>query len=99
MRSTSRTDTRSANVASEPAVMAKFRERMDSAEAKQIYRQRGPVAEFPHAWIKEKIGLRKFRVRGLRKAEMEVTWACLAHNVAQWIRLCWRPELVARLAA
>ncbi len=84
---------------SEPAVVAKFRERMNSEEAKQIYRQRAPVAEFPNAWIKEKIGLRKFRVKGLRKAEMEATWACLAYNVAQWIRLCWRPALVTQPAA
>ncbi|MCP5111933.1 MAG: IS1182 family transposase, partial [bacterium] len=84
---------------SESAVMAKFRERMNSEEAKQIYRRRAEVAEFPNAWIKEKIGLRKFRVRGLRKAEMEATWACFAYNVAQWIRLCWRPALVERLAA
>jgi len=37
---------------SEPAVVAKFRERMNSEEAKQIHRQRGPVAELPNAWIK-----------------------------------------------
>lgn len=77
---------------SEPAAVAAFREKMNTDEARQIYRQRGPVAEFPNAWIKERIGLRKFRVRGLRKAAMEAVWACLTYNVMQWMRLCWRPE-------
>ena len=78
---------------SEPAPVAAFRERMNTDEARQIYRQRGPIAEFPNAWIKERIGLRKFRVRGLPKAGMEAVWACLTYNVMQWMRLCWRPEL------
>jgi len=33
------------------------------AEYRAIYRKRGQVAEFPNAWIKEKLGLRKFRTR------------------------------------
>src|ERR1035438_6075130 len=45
--------------------MAAFRQKMKSEESKAIYRRRGEVAEFPNAWIKEKLGLRKFRVRGL----------------------------------
>ena len=45
---------------SEKAVMAAFREKMKTEEAQQIYRKRGPVAEFPNCWLKEKIGLRKF---------------------------------------
>ena len=41
---------------------------MEQAERQAVYRQRGPVAEFPNAWIKDKPGLLKFRVRGLAKA-------------------------------
>jgi hypothetical protein len=48
------------------------------------------VAEFPNAWIKQKIGLRQFRLRGLIKVGMEALWACLTYNVGQWIRLRWR---------
>jgi len=70
----------------------RFREKMQTAEAQQIYRQRAPVAEFPNAWIKDKLGLRQFRVRGLLKAELEALWACLTYNIQQWIRLCWRPR-------
>lgn len=73
-----------------PEVLA-FTAKMDTDEAKQIYRRRGEIAEFPHAWLKDKIGLRKFRVRGLAKAGIEALWACLTYNIMQWIRLCWRP--------
>jgi hypothetical protein len=42
-----------------------------TAEAKKIYRQRAEAAEFPNAWIKDKIGLRQFRLRGLAKVTLE----------------------------
>jgi transposase len=64
--------------------------KMKTEEAKQIYKQRGQTAEFPSAWIKEKIGLRRFRVGGLLKAGLELVWACLTYNIQQWIRLRWR---------
>src|SRR6516164_1443213 len=54
------------------------------------------VAEFPNAWIKTKIGLRQFRLRGLAKVIMETLWACLTYNIQQWIRLRWRELLVLR---
>lgn len=77
---------------SEPAQMTTFREKMQTPEAKKAYQQRGPVAESPNAWIKEKFGIRKFRLRGLAKAGIEALWACLTYNVMQWIRLVWRPR-------
>jgi hypothetical protein len=75
----------------DPVVVA-HKEKMETEEAKGIYRQRGAVAEFPNAWIKDKIGLRQFRLRGLIKVSMELLWACLTYNIKQWIRLCWRPQ-------
>ena len=71
----------------------RFRQKMQTAPAQEIYRQRAPVAEFPNAWIKEKIGMRRFRVRGLSKVSCEALWACLTYNIQQWIRLCWLPKL------
>jgi len=76
----------------DPAVVS-FMEKMKTEEAKEIYKRRSGVAEFPHAWIKEKIGLRQFHLRGLVKAGMEALWACLTYNIQQWIRLVWRPRL------
>lgn len=83
-----RTITRSIDA---PAVRA-FIEKMQTAEAKAIYRLRGGVAEFPNAWIKEKLGLRKFRLRGLVKVLTETLWASLTHNIQLWIRLSWKKE-------
>ena len=75
-----------------PAVVS-FLEKMKTEEAKAIYKQRAHIAEFPHAWIKEKIGLRQFHLRGLLKVGMEALWTCLTYNIQQWIRLVWRPRL------
>ena len=71
-------------------VVEAFKAKMQTAAAQAIYRLRAAVAEFPHAWLKAKIGLRQFRVRGLKKARCEALWACLAYNLAQWVRLRWR---------
>jgi transposase len=73
-----------------------FRAKMETAEAKEIYKQRSEVAEFPNAWIKDKIGLRQFRLRGLAKVTLEAMWACLTYNISQWIRLCWKPQRLAQ---
>jgi hypothetical protein len=77
----------------EQADVGAFRKKMEGAEYRAIYRRRGEVAEFPNAWIKDKLGLRKFRVRGLIKAGMELVWASLTYNVMQWIPLSWRPAV------
>jgi transposase len=66
--------------------------KMQTEEAKQIYKQRGQTAEFPSAWIKEKLGLRRFHVRGLIKAGLEAIWVCVTYNIQQWIRLRWRVQ-------
>jgi transposase len=69
-----------------PVVMA-FRKKMASEKAREQYRRRGRIVEFCHAWIKSKLGLRQFHVRGLKKVQMEMLWACLTYNLQHWIRL------------
>jgi transposase len=71
----------------ESPVMNAFREKMATEQAQAVYRRRGPIAEFVHAWIKSKLGLRQFHVRGLKKVQMEMLWACLTYNLQFWIRL------------
>jgi len=61
--------------------------KMETEEARAIYRQRSMIAEFPHAWIKERCGLRQFRCRGKVKASMEATWACLSYNIIRWVSI------------
>jgi len=78
----------------DPRVKA-FIEKMETPEAKVVYRQRGEVAEFPNAWIKARFGLRQFHLRGIVKAGIEALWACLTYNIKLWIRLCWRSRLRA----
>jgi transposase len=79
----------------EQAEVVAFRQKMESEEYRAIYRKRGAVAEFPNAWIKERLGLRKFRVRGLVKAGSELMWACLTYNIMQWVRILRRQPAVA----
>lgn len=76
-----------------PAMVA-FREKMAQAQARQIYKRRAAVAEPVNAWLKEKLRLRRFRLRGIVKAGLEVLWACVAYNLRQWIRLRWQPRPV-----
>jgi hypothetical protein len=71
-----------------------FRAKMQMEEAKQIYRRRPQVAEFVNAWIKDKLGLRQFRLRGLLKVQIECLWAGMTYNIQQWIRLSWRERFV-----
>jgi len=77
--------------------IAAFQAKMETPEAQAIYKQRAGVAEFPNAWIKDKIGLRQFRLRGLVKVTLEAVWACLTYNICQWIRLCWKPRRLAQV--
>jgi Transposase DDE domain len=60
-----------------PAIQ-NFREKMASAEAQAQYRRRGRVVEFCHAWIKSKLSLRQFHVRGLRKVQTDRCGKCHA---------------------
>jgi transposase len=71
----------------ETATVIAFREKMASEQAQAQYRRRGRVVEFCHAWIKSKLGLRQFHVRGLAKVQSEMLWTCLTYNLQQWIRL------------
>src|SRR5580658_467509 len=90
---------RSITRSEEPAATLAFKAKMATQEAKQIYAQRSRIAEFPHAWIKERCGLRQFRCRGRLKATIEATWAALSYNLTRWFALRRRATLtVAALA-
>jgi len=80
---------RSENLPALAAYVAKMR----TAEARALYRLRAPVAEFSNLWLKAKLGLWQFCVRGLQKVRCEVLWACLAYNIRQWYRLRWKVRL------
>jgi hypothetical protein len=71
----------------ESAGVRAFRQKMETAQARGSDRGRGRVVEFCHAWIKSKLGLRQFQVRGLRPVGTELLRACLTYNLQPWIGL------------
>ena len=75
-------------------VVTAYMAKMQTDAARALYRLRGPVAEFSNLWLKAKLGLRQFCVRGLQKVRCEVLWACLTYNIQQWFRLRWRERLI-----
>jgi len=66
--------------------MAAFRARMGTPEAKEIYKARSSIAEFPNAECRNR-GLTQFRVRGLRKAKAQTMWHVLAFNFLRFVNL------------
>jgi transposase len=68
-----------------PAV-ARWRQRMATDEAKEIYRERASTAECVNALARNR-GLQRFWVRGLRKAKAVVLWYVLAHNLMRAVAL------------
>ena len=75
-----------------PAVAA-FQAKMATPEAQLIYRERSRIAEFPHAWLKEKFRLRRFHVSGILKAGIELTWAALTFNLLALRRIRYQQFL------
>lgn len=86
---------RSIVVTTEVPAMRAFRAQQGKPELRALMAERARVAEFVNAWLKAKLGLRRFHVRGLAKVGTEALWATLTYNVQQWIRLRWRPALAA----
>ena len=90
---------RSVTRSEDPAATTAFKAKMETEEAKAIYRQRSQIAEFPHAWIKERCALRQFRCRGQEKTSMEATWACLSYNIIRWVSIRRKLNAAASAAA
>jgi len=82
----------------EPVIQAHV-DKMKTPEAQATYKLRKQVAEFPNLWLKAKLGLRRFSVRGLDKVTCESLWACLTYNLQQWWRARWKPQLQLATAA
>ena len=74
-----------------PAV-ARWRKRMATAEAKEIYKQRAATAECVNAHLRNR-GLQRFLVRGLAKVKAVVLWFAIAHNMLRGVAL--RAKLAA----
>lgn len=72
-----------------PAV-ARWRQRMGTEVAKQIYKQRASSVECVNATARQR-GLHQFRLRGRSKARTVLLWYALAHNVMRALSLGRQP--------
>jgi len=66
--------------------VAAWRQRMESEEAKSIYKLRAATAEWANAQVRSH-GLTRFTVRGLNKALSVVLLVVIAHNLMRWLVL------------
>lgn len=66
--------------------IAQWRQRMGTAEAKEIYKQRAATVECVNAQARNR-GLQRLLVRGLDKARAILLWFAIAHNVVRSLSL------------
>ena len=74
--------------------MSAFRARMGTPEAKEVYKQRPSIAEFPNADCRNR-GLHQFRVRGCVKAKAQTLWHVLAYNFLRMKHLNFLETIMA----
>ena len=76
--------------ATDSAEVAKWRKRMGTEEAKEIYKQRAATAECVNAQARNR-GMGQFMVRGVEKVKSIATWFAIAHNMARSFALQPQP--------
>ena len=64
-----------------------YHAKMATAAAKAIYKNRAPVAEFPHAWMKDQLNWCRVRCRGQIKVKAEALWVALTYNLQRYFKL------------
>jgi len=74
--------------------VAEWRQRMGTAEAKRIYKERAATAECVNAQARNR-GLRLLLVRGHEKVKAVALWFAIAHNMARSFSLLPRPPTLA----
>jgi transposase len=66
------------------AAVAQWRQRMGTAAAKQVYKQRSSTIETINGELKTERGLGRLLVRGLRKVQCAALWSALAYTVVHF---------------
>ncbi|MDZ7636792.1 MAG: transposase [Bryobacterales bacterium] len=64
-----------------------FLTKMETEEAKAIYKKRAPIAEFPNAWLKTKLNWARVRSRGLKRVAAEAIWPALTYNLQRYFAI------------
>lgn len=62
----------------------RWRARMATAEAKEVYKERGALAEWANAQVRQ-LGVSQFTVRGLPKVTTVMLLVAVAHNLLRWV--------------
>jgi len=75
-----------APLATDCPVIAQWRQRMGTQEAKEIYKQRASSVECVNALARNR-GLQRLLVRGLHKARAILLWFAVAHNLMRTLSL------------
>jgi transposase len=70
--------------ATDSEAVARWRQRMGTAAAKEVYKQRGSTIETINGELKTERGLAPFLVRGLKKVQCAALWSWLAYNVVHF---------------
>jgi len=65
------------------AEVGRWRQRMQTAAAQRLYRQRGATAEWTNAQLRQH-GLARFTVRGLAKVTTVMLLLAISHNLLRW---------------
>jgi hypothetical protein len=81
--------------AGDSAEVVEWRQRMDTEEAKEIYKQRAATAECVNAQARKR-GLIRLLVRGLEKVNAVALWFATVHNMARGFALLPQQAATAR---
>jgi transposase len=73
-------------LATDSPVIAEWRRRMGTPEAKEVYKQRASTVECVNALARNR-GLQRLLVRGLDKARAVLLWYAIAHNLMRTLSL------------
>lgn len=73
-------------LATDSPVIAEWRQRMGTPEAKEVYKQRASTVECVNALARNR-GLQRLLVRGLDKARAVLLWYAIAHNLMRTLSL------------
>jgi transposase len=73
-------------------------ERMKSQEGTSRYRRRNFLCETPFGVFNTTMNLGQWLLRGIRKVQMELTWACCAYNLKKMARLLSQAKMTQQLS-
>ena len=67
--------------------VARWRARMDTDDARAVYRERAATAEWVNAQARNRRGLHRLPVRGVEKVRSVLLWYALAHNLQRTLAI------------